>query len=85
MSDKWEPCPRCKSNKVTVNNPGYAAFIAIVICVLFYGLLGGGGLIIGIVVAFIFMLAVELLAKNKKTVLKCKDCEYKWDYPHFNK
>lgn len=80
---KWEPCPRCGSNKVKTVRRYLATmgsaflFIGIWLYIFFLGALVGK--------TFIFLgLFLILIGLLKKNFLMCEDCNYKWEYPAEN-
>lgn len=82
---KWEPCPRCGSNKVIQVRPGcLLGIIGIVtmgcmIWVVFILPIVG---IIGVVVGLFFLLAAPIasIISRKKQMFMCNDCKNKWEY-----
>jgi len=79
MSDKWEPCPRCGSSRVTASKPGCIVF-CIVVILFSLAHLNIAFLILGA----ISIVALISLIVSKKTQLSCKDCEHNWIYPNSN-
>lgn len=77
--EKWEPCPRCGSNRV--KSMGMLFFVLLGI-----GLAGIGILlllfipIIGIPM-IIAGLALLLVSPFTKGILQCEDCKKSWKYP----
>ena len=80
MSTKWEPCPRCKSNRVKQK----LSFDEIIAIIAFLISIGIFGIVIGFIIGFIaIILVLSILSpfvKNKKRKLNCKDCDYDWEY-----
>lgn len=74
----WEPCPRCKSNKVE-SRGGCFWFLCgfcltgISIWLLIIPPIG----ILGILMGIFFMFIAPFMIK----VMQCKDCNYIWRYP----
>jgi hypothetical protein len=75
MSDKWEACPRCGSNKVVTYGKGSIVILFIILGSFFcwIGLFVGLFMIIGIT----FMLGT-LLAIAFKPFNQCRSCYNKW-------
>lgn len=78
MSDKWEPCPRCGSNRVKKMG------------VLFFILMGFGTMSFGIILLLIPFIGIPLLCAGaaflllspfSKNILQCEDCKKSWKYP----
>ena len=81
MSDKkekWEPCPRCGSNRTEARGIGFYLFfgfclIGVSIWLLIIPPLGIAGIVVG--------LAIMLVAPLMKNNFQCKDCNHNWKYP----
>ena len=76
---KWEPCPRCNSNRVVSRGGCFFAvlgfcLLGISIWLLIIPPVGIAGIIIGV----LLMLASPLM----RNMLQCQDCKYSWKYPH---
>lgn len=83
--DKWEPCPRCGSNKVKSRGGCFFAFLGFIIIgtslwFLLIPYLGILMTIIGVVIGAFFLLT----APFAKDGLQCEDCNYSWKYPADN-
>lgn len=78
MSDKWEPCPRCGSNRV--RSMGLAFFILMGLGTLGFGVLFLIIPFIGIPLMVIGA-AFLILAPFSKNTLQCQDCKKSWKYP----
>lgn len=84
MQDKkWEPCPRCGSNRTQSRGGCFMAIMGLgimsiglwVMLIPVLGWIAGPLLLlIGLVI-----LIASPLAKND---LQCQDCLYSWKYPH---
>lgn len=79
MSDKWEPCPRCGSNKTRVR-AGREVYVCFLVIFIFGILLGKSGLLVGIIPGLIIGAIVHEFWPSKRIGMMCKDCEHKWDY-----
>lgn len=78
MSDKWEPCPRCGSNRVKATG------------ILYFILFGLGMLSFGLILLFIPFIGIPMMvigagllvaAPFSKGILECEDCKKSWRYP----
>ena len=76
--DKWEPCPRCNSNKV--ESRGGCFFFLLGFCLtgvsiwlLIIPPIGIAGIVLGIL--------LMLISPFMKGMLQCKDCNNSWKYP----
>ncbi len=76
--DKWEPCPRCGSNKV--DSKGGCFFFVLGLCVLGISVwfliippIGIGGMLLGA--------ALMLIAPFSKGILQCQECHKSWKFP----
>lgn len=80
-SEKWEPCPRCGSNRVE-SRGGCFFFLAglaltgISIWLLIIPPIGILGIVIGI--------ALMIASPFAKNMLQCQDCKKSWKYPATN-
>lgn len=77
--EKWEPCPRCGSNKV--KSRGGCFFALVGICMISFGIwlliippVGIGCIVIG----FFVLVASPFMKGN----LQCEDCDKAWKYPY---
>jgi hypothetical protein len=77
--EKWEPCPRCGSNKVEVKGGALVYFIigfalfGISIWLLIIPIVGVTGIITG--------LLIMALGPFMGKFLQCQDCKKSWRFP----
>ena len=76
--DKWQPCPRCGSNKVENRGGCFFAVLGIGVISIFFWItlfvppVGIIGMIVGA--------ALLLFAPFTKGILQCSDCKKSWKY-----
>jgi len=75
---KWEPCPRCGSNRV--KSTGMFMFVLLGICMISFGLWLLIFPIVGISMLFIGVLFL-IVSPFTKNTLQCEDCKKSWKYP----
>lgn len=81
--DKWEPCPRCGSNRVRVDNVGTSLLI-IGVLLFSFGVLLIFIPIIGVILMFggiVFSIYGIIKKYKNKNLLRCADCYNAWKYP----
>ena len=77
--EKWEPCPRCGSNKVESKGILFFAILGFSLIGVFIWvailipIIGIPGIIIGAVLMF--------LSPFMRNMMQCKDCNKSWKYP----
>ena len=76
--DKWEPCPRCGSNRVQSRGGCFFfllgfGLLGISIWLLFIPPVGITGIVLGI--------ALIITSPLMRNVLQCQDCNKAWKYP----
>lgn len=75
MYEDWEPCPRCKSNRVSNSKPGCIIFLVIILISSLFYIFN----IVGLIVFIISLISLIVTVKSKKIDLSCKDCSYSWE------
>ncbi|MND97825.1 hypothetical protein D3C76_18910 [compost metagenome] len=76
MEDKWESCPRCKSNEVVSRGKMFyfLSWLAIAAIMLWIGLLVFWPLFI---LGFVPII-ISVFSFMKKPINRCRKCNHKW-------
>ena len=77
--DKWEPCPRCGSNKVKARGGCFFALLGICLASIGIWLLIIPPIGIGCIVIGILLVVISPFTKGN---LQCEECDNAWKYPY---
>lgn len=80
--DKWEPCPRCGSNRVRADEIGtFLIIIGVMLLIVGLALIFIPFIGLPLLLSGIVFTVYGLIKKHKnKNLLRCADCHNTWEY-----